>query len=317
MSRNLREAGASGVGLRARSAQISSAGDSHVRTSRAPAIRPGSTASTPPCGSSSLESFAWYDPASWLWKTSQLSLIAGSGSYSETWPRAGMIRSGTAFRLPPSAPLTAAIGSSWSRGEYPTPSATPCGSAQNEGQAPHDRPSAGTPSLFSWARQWPTATAGDAKASGSRRKGSDKAHAGTSLTDLAVRQWATPTSNSADRGRRTQEGAANEVARGRSPDLTAQALMWATPTTNRAARRSSDRRDEEPLPGQAKRWPTPLARDSKGRPQKARDNQCSLPVDALSHQRQTTCSHGGECRPTLNPRFVEWLMGFPPGWTMP
>jgi len=28
-----------------------------------------------------------------------------------------------------------------------------------------------------------------------------------------------------------------------------------------------------------------------------------------------TCNHGGECRPTLNPQFVEWLMGWPIGWT--
>ena len=29
-----------------------------------------------------------------------------------------------------------------------------------------------------------------------------------------------------------------------------------------------------------------------------------------------TCTHGGQCRWRLNPRFVEWLMGFPPAWTL-
>lgn len=32
-------------------------------------------------------------------------------------------------------------------------------------------------------------------------------------------------------------------------------------------------------------------------------------------QAPTTCAHGGECKNRLNPRFVEWLMGFPAGWT--
>lgn len=48
-------------------------------------------------------------------------------------------------------------------------------------------------------RDWPTPTAGDAKASGSRSLASSKAHAGTSLTDAlrpdrstAEREWATP-----------------------------------------------------------------------------------------------------------------------------
>ena len=40
-------------------------------------------------------------------------------SFSETWPRAGMTRNGTAYRLRPSAPLTAATGS----GSWPTPTA--------------------------------------------------------------------------------------------------------------------------------------------------------------------------------------------------
>ena len=39
----------------------------------------------------------------------------------------------------------------WTRGEYPTPSATPYGTSQNEGSVAHDRPSRGTPSLDTWA----------------------------------------------------------------------------------------------------------------------------------------------------------------------
>lgn len=101
-----------------------------------------------------------------------------------------MTLDGIAYRLKPSAPLTAVTGSSWSRGEYPTLSATRYGSSQNEGKVPHKRATKGTKSLDTWARQWPTATAGDAKSSGSRGKrgnAGNKANEGTSLTDATAR----------------------------------------------------------------------------------------------------------------------------------
>jgi hypothetical protein len=43
----------------------------------------------------------------------------------------------------------------WQKGEYPTPSATRYGTSQNEGEVPHERPSAGTPSLETWASSPP------------------------------------------------------------------------------------------------------------------------------------------------------------------
>jgi len=46
-------------------------------------------------------------------------------------------------------------------------------------------------------------------------------------------------------------------------------------------------------------WPTPSARDSKG-PGTLRDGGPDLPLAV-----------GGQ----LNPRWVEWLMGYPDGWT--
>jgi len=61
-------------------------------------------------GHSSPESFAKCGPdGSWL-KTcqgfSQVTLDGSLARFSETWPRAGMTRNGTAYRRPPSAPLT-------------------------------------------------------------------------------------------------------------------------------------------------------------------------------------------------------------------
>ncbi len=63
-------------------------------------------------GPSSTESFAWYDPDTSSWKTSQGSLLPEWETFSETWPRAGMTVSGKAFRLRLLAPRTYGGGSS-------------------------------------------------------------------------------------------------------------------------------------------------------------------------------------------------------------
>lgn len=50
-------------------------------------------------GQSTQDLLARYDPTSRSWKTSQASCLPGMDEYSETWPKAGMTRSGVAYRL--------------------------------------------------------------------------------------------------------------------------------------------------------------------------------------------------------------------------
>jgi hypothetical protein len=45
----------------------------------------------------SFASFAWYDPDTSFWKTSQQSLLTDLESYSENWPRQGLIVNGVAY----------------------------------------------------------------------------------------------------------------------------------------------------------------------------------------------------------------------------
>lgn len=66
--------------------------------------------------------FAYYDPESCCWKTSQGTFPWASDEYSETWPRSGSMRSGAASARPRSAPRTAANASPWPPG-LPTPRA--------------------------------------------------------------------------------------------------------------------------------------------------------------------------------------------------
>jgi len=77
------------------------------------------------CGPSSPELFASLGLGGWSQRTCQgfypQRLDGSLAPFSETWPRAGMTRNGTAYRLPPSAPLTAEIES----GSWPTLDASP------------------------------------------------------------------------------------------------------------------------------------------------------------------------------------------------
>ena len=101
----------------------------------------------PACGANSRDSFARLDPVTHSWRTWQRCWVEEWAPYSQTFPRSGMTRNGTAYALPTWGPRTAAT-------EYGL---------------------------------WPTPTAGDAKASGSRSTPGSQAHPWVSLTD-AVRQ---------------------------------------------------------------------------------------------------------------------------------
>jgi len=98
----------------------SSSGDSPAKTSAMPDAGPDSPVSGRVFGGRCTGSLANFDPDSSSWRTSQLCLGGEWETYSEAWPRSGMTRSGIAYRLAPSAPLTAAIGS----GLLATPTAT-------------------------------------------------------------------------------------------------------------------------------------------------------------------------------------------------
>ena len=140
--------------------------------------------------------------------------------------------------------------------------------------------------------------------------------------------WPTPRSRDGDKSPRNVESS-------HGPHLTAVAAHWQTPsvadTTGGHLSRGGSRSGELLLRGQAKQWATPTTRDWK-------DGACSetdVPTNALlgrqavratvgpdSHPDQTTETDGAATSPAtptsrlqLNERFVEVLMGLPPGWT--
>ena len=96
---------------------MSSAAASHVRTypplADALALKVRDLVS----GRSMQGSLANFDHASSSWRTCQACLVSGWEPFSGSFPRSGMMLAGTAYQLPPSAPLTAETAS----GLWPTP----------------------------------------------------------------------------------------------------------------------------------------------------------------------------------------------------
>jgi len=170
---------------------------------------------------------------------------------------------------------------------WPTPCADVNG-GDNKTGTQHDRGK----KLTTIAEHWPTATVHG----NFNRKGCSP-DSGDGLA-TAVKNWETPKASEMDRG-----VCPSELAR-RSPSLQAQCQNWSTPT-------SRDWKDGACADANV-RTNGLLGRES------ARFCLNTLPD-------QTTLKDGDECLPSdqtlpppsrkLNPRFVEWLMGLPIGWT--
>jgi hypothetical protein len=168
----------------------SSSAASPAKTSPTPAKAQGSTGNARVFGASTPDSFANYDPATSSWKTSQLSLLEDSGEFSGTWPRAGMTRSGTAFRLVPLAPLTGGTAS----GLWRTPTAYD-GMQRHNAVSTRNRVASGkTISLgmqIHAPETWPTPRARDWKGPGYE----------DDLPSTVARQtWPTPTKSDGEGG---------------------------------------------------------------------------------------------------------------------
>ena len=107
-------------------------------------------------------------------------------------------------------------------------------------------------------------------------------------------------------------GGAGRTGRVR-PSLSTMARknLWPTPRANDAEKRGDFdlHNQRNGLPAAAKMWPTPMASEgSKGGPgRKFGDGTLSL-----SAQAHALTPGGGQ----LNPTWVEWLMGYPLGWTV-
>lgn len=180
----------------------------------------------------------------------------------------------------------------------PTPSATPYGSSGNgEG---NNTTSRGRPSLEGYARMLPTPKAEPSGPDFARanRAGSG----GDDLATAVARMF--PTATVADS--RASGGRAGTNAHP-GTSLSEVAKMLPTPTSSMATAadmeqaRFSGSDPRRPSYQEAKILPTPLSRDHKS----------GAGADHGAHAPPLSSAVGGQ----LNPAWVEWLMGFPIGWT--
>lgn len=137
----------------------------------------------------------------------------------------------------------------------------------------------------------PTPTANDWKGSGPTLKRKDGQMRGDRLDYATEQIWSAPRASDAEKGGPNQSFGAGGVP------LPAQSVQWSTPSVadvqGGRKSRSGDRNSELLMNGQA-------------------DDLCSL----LAPTTSTDGEVHSKQRRSLNPLFVEWLMGWPPGWTL-
>lgn len=137
-------------------AWISSLGASHARTSPSPEAVLGLMDLARGSGASSPGSFARWDPGSYSWRTSQLSLLGDSTVFSGTLPRSGSMRNGQLFPREPVVPRTVETGSS----SWPTAAATDWKGSSRKGQRKGQLSEAAE-------QKWPTPRSSDGEKGGS------------------------------------------------------------------------------------------------------------------------------------------------------
>ena len=153
--------------------------------------------------------------------------------------------------------------------------------------------------------------------------------------------WPTPRA-SANENRQTKP-TPSQAAGQHGMNLATTAALWPTPQIDSFRSRGGERKDEKGLDRMARDWPTPMANDgckpSAGNRRTAdlthaagmwmtptaRDHKdgattlANTPVNGLLGRQVLVTPMAGtdisDARRTLNPLFVEALMGWPTGWT--
>lgn len=258
---------------------------SRARTSAPPARARGSTARAPGSGEKWHELSVKYDPRTSSWRTHRCLWEEALQWSSVTLPRWGMTRSGLVFQHPTQErPINATASGLW-----PTPKAN---DAEKRGNFDLNNPRNGLPAAAKASIQWPTPTAmmtGDATAVDvflarqSRLKEKHKGRNGNGCgPDLAMavklQMWPTPKASDGKRGHCPSE------LRRKTPCRPGAVFVWPTPNASDATKWSNQSLADRKKKGQQIRLPTMVSPEGGA---------------------------GGQ----LNPNWVEWLMGWPIGWT--
>lgn len=254
---------------------MSSPAGSPAKTSPAQERAQGSPGREAGFGARCTELLARYDHAMHSWKTPQCSLLEGLDEFSEIWPKSGIMLHGCAYLLPIAVPRTSANASGYLR------------------QTPNNVDFFHTPTCH-----------GLDGGSNSRK----------ALRKRMQHLMPTPTACNAPNTGANTKGPKSllEVARtGWNPGEPWPQPKFPTPTAQDSKLRANPaqmRRKSPPLSAVVK-FPTPTCHDAKlAHPAPNKTAQGSPCLTERILEQETS---GG----TLNPTWVEWLMGWPLGWT--
>lgn len=214
-----------------------------------------------------------------------------------------------------------------SRGATPDPDSEP---TTNDGSGPQSRGSFATwtPEPSSWRTSQASfledlnTFSGPWPSSGSMRSGacSERPTLARPIDGSDSGFWPTPDASVANDGegvstwskRRDIQRGLGRNGNGMGMPLSIAAQMWPTPRAEDAESAGNHPGAQDSLTVPVRLWPTATAMDAN-----SAGNRHNAPTahDGSGHRSQPTCAHGQECRRVLNPRFVEWLMGWPRHWT--
>jgi len=279
---------------------------SHARTSAQQAEASASMERVRVSGLSSHGSLARFDPDSSLWKTPQCSLLEGLGEFLETWPRWGSMRNGVSWARMMPAHLTSENAS----GFWPTPGAA---KANNDVGLRCSGDRRDKPNKLGWAvakSMWPTPTvngnhnrkglspqSGDGLATAVARFPTPRAADGNHL-------GATPTPTTRRRKEAGQANLSEFVLETTRPFPTPCARDYRSSNSKPYSERGGGRKGEQ-LVNYVAHFPTPTATNTKANHMRGADKG----------KERESMNYGVPGGGQLNPDWVEWLMGWPIGWT--
>lgn len=138
----------------------------------------------------------------------------------------------------------------------------------------------------------------------------------------ACSSWPTPRTLTGDAESATRKKELGRTESG-GGDLQAAAQAWSTPRASDGEKGGPQQQfgaGGTPLPAQAVKWATPTTRDHKD----GSSPSANVPTNCLLGRQAPRMMSSGRAsfasaptsRLQLNPSFVEWLMGWPLGWTV-
>ena len=227
--------------------------------------------------SRSCGSQAWFDRSSSTWKTYQLSIFGEAEKWLEPLPRYGLMLDGVIYQL-----------SMWERrtsgkdgGVWLTPRATDIGKGEgNETFIKRmgdrtDKCAQSLPAQVNNPKTWPTPRGTDGTHGGLVTPRKSK-EGGNLIEAVSMNLWPTPAA------RDWRSGKASQETMERNARPLNEAVMWPTPRSNQAmAATITEKADPDRYPN----------------------------LETVLKKRDPSVVGG-----SLNPTWVEWLMGYPSGW---